>query len=308
MKSIVVTGASGFLGGYVARHFDSLGWRVLGVGRGPAPAAVREVLRTYHRWSLPDPRFGELLRQTTPRLLVHCAGPSSVAESFVHPERDHVNGPGLVVDVLSHLQAFSPRTRFVLLSSAAVYGNPEQLPISEEQMLAPISPYGRHKMECEKLCRDFARDFGLATASVRIFSAYGPGLARQVVWDICRKVMTESEIVLQGTGTESRDFIHATDVAHGIQAVCNGGRFEGEAYNLAAGCEVTIAELAERALFHLGVERRVVFDGVLPAGTPRNWRADVSKARALGFTPSMTLDFGLASVAQWMRQRTLVAA
>jgi UDP-glucose 4-epimerase len=308
MKTVLITGANGFLGRYVARHFDTLGWRVIGVGRGPASASLREVVRTYWRWRLPDVRFGELLRETTPRLLVHCAGPSSVAESFRHAERDFANGPGLVFELLSQLRTFSPRTRFVFPSSAAVYGNPARLPVGEEHPLAPISPYASHKVQSEKLCRDFAKDFALRTAVLRIFSAYGPGLRRQVVWDIFQKATTQAEVVLQGTGEETRDFVHATDVARGVEQVYRAAQFHGAVYNLASGHDITIAELAERICRQLEMNATVRFDGVLPPGTPRHWRADVQRIRQLGFEVSVPLEYGLAGVAAWIRKTSLIVA
>jgi UDP-glucose 4-epimerase len=308
MKTVLVTGVSGFLGQYVARHFDSLGWRVIGVDRGIAPADVRVSLRAYHRWNLPDVRFGDLLRESTPRLLVHCAGPSSVVESFAHPERDFADGPALVFEILSQLRVCSPRTQFMFLSSAAVYGNPASLPVSESAKLLPISPYATHKMQCESLCAEFAKDVALRTASVRIFSAYGAGLRRQVIWDILQKAMTLDHVILQGTGAESRDFIHAMDVARAIERVSNAGNFIGEAYNLASGREVTIAELAEQVIYHLGFDVRVRFDGILPPGIPRNWCGDVRKLMALGFTPSMSLENGLVNLTRSVRGQESMAA
>lgn len=308
MKTILITGANGFLGQYVAQHFDSLGWRVVGVGRGAATAALRVSLRTYHRWNLPDLRFGELLRELTPRLVVHCAGTSSVAQSFVCPERDFADGPALLFEVLGQLRAFSPRTQFLFLSSAAVYGNPATLPVSEKAKLEPISPYATHKVQCENLCREFAKDVGMRTATVRIFSAYGAGLQRQVVWDIAQKAAEHHEVTLQGTGAESRDFVHASDVARGIERVVASAQFMGEAYNLASGREVAISELAERVLHHLGRSVPIRFDGVLPPGTPRNWRADIGKLSALGYAPSVSLEHGLANVARFVRGQFAAAA
>jgi nucleoside-diphosphate-sugar epimerase len=95
--------------------------------------------------------------------------------------------------------------------------------------------------------------YGLATASVRIFSAYGPGLRRQVLWDICQKVITQKTLILQGTGQESRDFIHALDIAKAFRVIACDAPMQGEVYNLASGQEVTVRELATLVLKHFRV-------------------------------------------------------
>lgn len=299
---VVITGVNGFLGQYAARHFASSGWSVVGVGPSlPLPSLVG-TLRRYHRWRLPEPRFAEMIREWSPDLCVHCAGRSSVPGSFTMPAEDFECGPVAVFHVLDQIRQNSPGTKFLFLSSAAVYGNPTRLPINEDHPLAPASPYGHHRVLSERLCLEFAQLFHVPTASLRIFSAYGPGLRRQVLWDICTKATRSTELILQGTGAESRDFIHATDVARALEHVARLAPFVGEAYNLASGRETTIAELAERLLERLAPHVRLHFDGTLPPGTPKNWCADVAKLSTLGSTPQVSLDDGVFEYARWFAQ------
>lgn len=318
MNRVLVTGVNGFLGRAIASHLTACGYHVLGVGRGRVKASLRRVLERFYPWHLPDARFGELLRETRPAMCIHAAGPASVAQSFADPAHDFANGPCLVHEMLQQLRAASPRTRFLHLSSAAVYGNPATLPVREDQPLAPVSPYGMNKRLAERVCQEFSASHNLGTASVRIFSAYGPGLRRQVIWDILRKAATETEVLLQGTGQETRDFIHAEDVARGIETLLRAAPFEGEAYNLARGEEVAIADLACRVLDAACQDSgdrpagrysrsRVRFDGVLPAGTPRRWCAEMRTLSDLGFTPRVPLDAGLAGVAAWFRKTEMRA-
>jgi UDP-glucose 4-epimerase len=180
-----------------------------------------------------------------------------------------------------------------------VYGDPQVLPVSEAQPPAPLSPYGYHKLLGEILAEEFTRLYALPTASVRIFSAYGPGLRRQVVWDICARALATGALQLRGTGQESRDFIHAADVAGALATLIERAPFQGERYNVASGRETTIASLAALLLEALGVKAMPEFDGVATPGDPRNWRADTSKLSALGFSPSIALEDGLRSVAAW---------
>lgn len=301
MQTVLITGVAGFIGRYVARHFSEQGWSVIGVDNSPPENAPTANLKVYQRLQMPDAALNALLQEYTPQACIHCAGRASVGLSMTDPLSDFYTNTALTFEILNALRLNAPNCRFIFLSSAAVYGNPESLPISETQSTAPLSPYGFHKWQCEQLCLEFAKVYGLPTASVRIFSAYGPGLRRQVIWDICQKAITQPLVTLQGTGQESRDFIHALDIAKALLALINSAPMQGEAYNLASGREVTISELANLILSSLDYEGVPQFDGVVPAGTPLNWQADISKLMALGFSPSVPLERGVKTFANWCR-------
>lgn len=300
-KSVIVTGVAGFIGRYVARHFSEQGWFVIGIDNSPPENAPLANLSVYHRLQLPDLSLFGLLKEHSPQVCIHCAGRASVGLSITDPAADFYANTVLTFEILNALRLHAPSCRFIFLSSAAVYGNPESLPVSETQPPAPLSPYGFHKWQCEQLCLEFTQVYGLPTASVRIFSAYGPGLRRQVLWDMCQKSITQKSIILQGTGAESRDFIHALDIARAIMVVATSAPMQGEAYNLASGREVTIAELANMVLDALEYNSTPQFDGVVPAGTPLNWRADVEKLSTVGFTPSVPIERGVKTFVNWCR-------
>jgi UDP-glucose 4-epimerase len=300
-RTVLITGVAGFLGRYVVRQFARAGWHVIGLDDVPPENAPLGTGVTYHRLRLPDPALCEILRVAAPQACVHCAGRASVPLSLEDPSADFRANTVLTFELLEALRRAAPQCRFLFLSSAAVYGNPAALPISETSPLAPLSPYGYHKLQGETLCEEFSRIFDLPTASVRIFSAYGPGLRRQVIWDICQKVLTTGALRLQGTGGESRDFIHAADVARALSCLADRAPARGEIYNLASGREVTITDLAQQLVKALGKDVPLEFDGVSPPGNPRNWRADISRISALGFVPEVGLDDGLRAIATWSR-------
>jgi UDP-glucose 4-epimerase len=215
------------------------------------------------------------------------------------PAADFQGNATLTFEMLDVLRQHAPGCRFLLLSSAAVYGNPATLPVSEDHPIAPLSPYGYHKRQAELLCEEFSRIYGLPTASARIFSAYGPGLRRQVVWDVCEKVLTTGRLTLHGTGSESRDFIHAADIARALCMVAEKAPCEGEIYNLASGRAVTIDELATLLLEALDSRVVPVFNGTATPGDPLHWRADMTKLSTLGFAPAISLEQGVRAVAAW---------
>ena len=121
------------------------------------------------------------------------------------------------------------------------------------------------------------------------------------MWDICHKAIIQKSVMLQGTGQESRDFIHAVDIAKALFLIATTAPMIGESYNIATEREVTISELASHVLDSLDYEELPKFDGTVPVGNPLNWRADISKLRSLGFSPTVSLEKGVNTFSNWCR-------
>jgi UDP-glucose 4-epimerase len=298
-RRLLVTGVAGFLGGALAELASTRGLVVAGCDR--VPAAGSSSLSSFTECELSPGALDALVRDFQPDFCVHFAGRASVPESVRDPVGDFQAGALPTIATLDSLRRLAPGCRFILASSAAVYGAPESLPITEQHMPRPVSPYGFHKLICEQLCREYHTLYGLRTASVRIFSAYGEGLRKQVVWDILEKVARGPALQLQGSSEASRDFIHARDVAEAILLVLERGELEGGAYNVASGRESSIAELARLICHALGAQVEVSFDGIVPPGTPLRWRADIALLSGLGFSPKVSLERGVEAVTAWWR-------
>ena len=296
---VLVTGVGGFLGGALARHWSTSSHDVLGL-------TTRPVVSTSFIQETSDYSLGALcqtLRNFAPDILVHAAGRASVPISIADPKSDFDAGPALVANVLEALRRESAQTKLLFLSSAAIYGQPEILPVPESAPSRPLSPYGYHKRIAELLCTEYRALYGLPCATVRIFSAYGPGLRRQVFWDLCRKFSSHAKNVrLQGTGEESRDFVNVRDIARAIDLVISKGNFDDGCYNLASGVETTIREVAAKVSATLGSSYCVPFDGRIPKGNPARWQADLRRLSALGFVPEIALDEGIREYAEWFRR------
>jgi UDP-glucose 4-epimerase len=305
MKTVLITGATGFLGRHTAALFHSRGWKTVGLGTRSTENAPLANLTEYLRLQLPSQNLPEIVRRLKPNVCIHCAGRASVELSMSDPAADFNSGVDATFNLLDAIRVHAPECRVVYLSSAAVYGNPERLPIGESDALRPISSYGYHKMTCEILCEEFHKVYGVQTAAARIFSAYGPGLRRQVIWDMCRKALTEPVLRMRGTGDESRDFIHARDVAAGLYLIAEKAECRAEAYNLATGTEATMRGIAELILAKTGRKIEIETDGIVHPGVPRNWRADLTRLHRLGFKPEMSLEHGIEAYAQWCHAEVL---
>ncbi len=276
--NVLITGATGCIGKAVCMACEAEGWATLPIKdmRLPADASALAAFIALH----------------PPDACVHCAGPASVRDSIIDPQRDFANSVSATFALLNVLRQAAPRCRTLLLSSAAVYGNPQRLPISEDSDLYPISPYGFHKRMVEQLGTEFHQLFGMPITSARIFSAYGVGLQRQVVWDVLQKARTtppDQPIYLSGSGNETRDFIHVDDVAQALVALLKFAPMRAEAFNVANGISVSIRELAHK----LAPQHQIQFDGIIRVGDPLYWQADISRLAALGFACRVGLDEGL---------------
>lgn len=299
MKKVLITGANGFLGRYVAMEFLSSGFVVAGVDaaqrqNGDLPEGI-----DYRSMLLPHPALVDFLSGFGPDVCIHCAGSASVAASFDDPDADFAASVVVTRAILSSLRKTAPRCRSVFLSSAAVYGEPSKLPVSEDDLSKPLSPYGYHKRICELLFEKSAILDGLPTASLRIFSAYGPGLRRQVLWEMASQLAEGKPLRLKGTGDETRDFIHAADVARAVRLVAEKAPAKGEVYNVASGCETSIHQAAKMLCSFFPGAEPPHFAGQPIKGDPQRWRADCSRLQALGFGPTLPLKDGLAALARW---------
>ena len=303
-ERVLITGAGGFLGSHIAHHFGALGHSVAAVGRFAVTASGTGSYPNLWKlggMTLPDQALHAIIRDFRPTLLVHCAGTASVADSMQQPYQDFCKTVQVCAFTLEAVRSCAPDCRFVLLSSASVYGNPESLPIPETAPLRPVSPYGYHKMLCETLAEEYATLHGMKVAVLRIFSAYGERLRRQVIHDICLKFADPDTagVELFGTGHESRDFIHATDVARVVDTI-HGADAVG-VFNAAAGVQTSIAEVAQSIGRHFQSGKRLSFNGVVRPGDPLNWQACTEKIAGLGFRRGLELDPGLARYVSWFK-------
>jgi UDP-glucose 4-epimerase len=307
MQKVFISGVGGFIGRHLARFFTGRGCLVYGLDTITEEQAPLTDLKAYHHLQLPSAELTSVLTTTQPEVFVHCAGRASVPLSMSDPRSDYLSGPVLTWEVLDALRRSAPECKFIFLSSAAVYGCPLRLPVKETDPVNPISPYGAHKLQAELVCREFASLFGIPSASARIFSAYGPGLRRQVVWDLCHQAITRHKIEAQGTGGESRDFMHVKDICEAVALLAEKAPLQGEVYNFGSSEETKISDLSTCIVESLGKECTIHFSGQVPQGTPLNWQADISELTALGFKPQIGIAEGVRSYMDWCKAELSIA-
>jgi UDP-glucose 4-epimerase len=231
---------------------------------------------------------------------INCSGAASVPDSIKNPLRDYYLNTVNVFKLLEAIKNFQPNCRFMNLSSAAVYGNPKQLPINETDFPNPLSPYGIHKFQSEQICKEFHDFYNIQTCSLRIFSAYGNGLQKQLFWDLYKKAKTGFPFSLYGTGRESRDFIFISDLVKAIEIVAESSSFKADVINIANGQEIMIKDAV--AIFFSFFESDITysFSGDIREGDPVNWVADITILISFGYKPSVDIYTGLQQYFEWI--------
>jgi UDP-glucose 4-epimerase len=299
----IVTGVGGFLGGQLAQALVREGWEVAGVGHaGGDGTRVRECLRI---WVEEDVSLESLRRAGLEASAVfHCAGGASVAASYGAPQADFFRTVGATSGVLEYARLASAPCAVIYPSSSAVYGQSERQPITEDCPLSPTSPYGWHKLQGEQLCQMYGACFGVPIVRVRLFSVFGAGLRKQLLWDACNKAAL-GEFRFGGTGGETRDWIHVTDAvrllilaaaqANPASPVVNGGT------GVAPPVEEVLSWLGQRLSFPGAPS----FSGCVRAGDPVHYQACCARAREWGWAPEVTWREGMADYARWFKTSTM---
>jgi len=307
MSVIWITGGKGFIGRHLARHAAAQGTKVFGIGHGHWPTSESSKWQ-YAHWSNAEIDGASLTRLAKisgpPETVFHLAGGSSVGASFENPLEDFHRTVGATARLLEWVRMNSVETRVVAASSAAVYGEGYEGAIGESTTLRPFSPYGNHKVMMEMLIRSYAQSFNVRAAIVRLFSVYGPGLEKQLIWDLCSKLSAYdvSSVQLGGTGREVRDWLHVEDAAKLLWLCRFACSTSVPCVNGGNGTVNNVAEIVSLVTTAWKTDVPVVFSGKSRAGDPVSLLADMSSARSLGFSPAISVLDGIRGTVAWFKQ------
>ena len=235
--------------------------------------------------------------------VLHLGALIPIPYSYRHP-REFVETN--VVGTLNVLEA-ARRThvaRIVQVSSSEVYGSAQIVPMTEEHVLHPQSPYAATKVGADQLALSYASSFGLPVVIARPFNTFGPRQStRAVIPTIVTQALTRDRIELGSTET-TRDFMYVADTAAGIARCAEVEDVVGEVFNLGTGAETSIGDVVERVFAATGKELPVVIveERLRPAESEVDLLcASVDKARArLGWEASVPFDEGLGRTIEWI--------
>ena len=175
-QKILITGANGFLGRYLANKFSNYGAKIYGLGHGKF--SKKDLIHNRISKYICDEINISTLKETCkkPNKIIHCGTSASVSYSVINPKEDFERTINSTLEVLEFMRLYADDAHLVLPSSAAVYGHKEKYPISVNAKINPVSPYGNSKRISENLCNFYRNHFNLKISIIRFFSLYGPGL------------------------------------------------------------------------------------------------------------------------------------
>lgn len=261
--------------------------------------------KRYFCISAENPDFSIVFKQEEFDVCINASGIANVSLSMKNPIADFDANARNVFCILDCIRQYQSHCSFITLSSAAVYGNPERLPIKEVDKLKPVSPYGFDKMISENICRLFSEIYGVKTSCLRLFSVYGEGQKKMLLWDVCCKFRDDSIVSLFGTGNESRDYIHVTEIPRIISLIIERQKENFSVYNIANGKQIKVRYVAELIKQYMKSDKEIVFSNDVRKGDPLNWEADISKIKAFGYEPDISIEDGINKYVDWFKKQSL---
>lgn len=309
MKSLV-TGAAGFIGSHLVEKLLGAGHEVVGIDcfldNYPRHFKDHNLANFHHH---PKFRFvNEDLTKTDLKALLqgvgyvfHLAGQPGVRSSwgseFSRYTENNISATQLLLEAAKDLKL----EKFVYASTSSVYGDTADLPMREDGLTRPVSPYGATKLAAEHLCHLYSQAYGVPTVALRFFTVYGPRQRPDMFFHIfMRALRTGAAVPLYDDGEQTRDFTFCADIVDGLyQAAHYGG--QGEVFNLGGGSQVSLLTAIALAEKIAGAKANLQrFDR--QRGDVRHTSARLDLARdKLNYQPRVGLADGLEQEWQWVK-------
>ena len=309
-RSVLVTGAAGFIGSHAAEALRAAGYRVLGVDnfcdfydRRWKEANLKTTQIDCEETDITDgPAISRLIGRLKPHAILHLAAMAGVRPSIERP----VYYSKINVEGTTHLLQAAIENKvakFLFASSSSVYGNQKKVPFSEEDDVnEPISPYAATKRAGELICHSFWHLYQMPISCLRFFTVYGPRQRPDLaIHKFTRLIAAGKPIPIFGDGSSSRDYTFVADICRGILAAlerCDRYRI----YNLGGSEPVTLSHLVEELEKALGTKAIINRKPAQPGDVERTF-ADLTRSTAeLGYKPQTPLTEGLRKFVQWFKE------
>jgi len=305
MKALV-TGCAGFIGSHLTERLLREGYEVIGIDcftdyypREIKEANLSNVLKS-KKFKLIEEDILEMNKFPEVDYVFHEAAQAGVraswGKSFETYMRNNVQATQKLLEFYKDLDI----KKFVYASSSSVYGDAE-LPMREDSLLKPVSPYGVTKLAGENLCYLYWKNYNVPTVSLRYFTVYGPRQRPDMaIHKFVKAIFNGDEITVFGDGTQTRDFTFVDDVVEATILAAESNSV-GEVFNIGGGSRVSVNDLIEMMEDIIGKKAKVKYIEK-QKGDVRDTLADVSKAsELLHWAPRVDINAGLKSFIEWFK-------
>ena len=288
----VVTGGAGFIGSNIVKKLVSRGDNVtvidnLNTGKENNLSTVRDKI-VFLKDSIQNV---DLLEKETENIdgVFHQAALASIQDSYSKPDEYHsvnVNGTENILKL-----AQKNNFKIVYASSSSVYGNPERIPIKEEDSKNPINPYAETKLKKEELAIKYSKN-GVKVIGLRYFNVFGKGQSKEyagVLKLFLERIRDKLPPRVNGDGTQFRDFVYVEDVAD-ANIMSMDSKINHEFFNVGTNTSISILDLAKTVIKYSGLNIDPIFGPALKGDVQRTI-ADINLIKdKIGWTPTVTLE------------------
>jgi CDP-glucose 4,6-dehydratase len=319
-RTVLVTGAQGFVGSHLAERLLGLGADVVVPRRDRPARSYFELAGLEERCTIVHCDLSEydsllrILAEHDVEVVFHLAAQTIVGTANRSPLSTfeaNVRGTYLLLEACRAAGVVGEApTRVVVASSDKAYGRHDDLPYREDSPLQPTYPYDVSKACTDLIARSYAATFGMPVAVSRLANVYGPGdfNMSRLVPDTARALVAGERPVIRSDGSPQRDFIYvedAVDAYLAIAASLDRPELAGRAWNAGSGEPVSVLDLVRRLVGASGVavEPDVQGEGVPAGEIDRQWLDSTAIRTELGWQPRWGLDEGLAATWAWYAER-----
>ncbi|MDQ3008131.1 MAG: SDR family oxidoreductase [bacterium] len=316
-KTVVVTGAAGFLGSHLCDALIAAGAKVIGVDNfltGDADNLTQ--LSNHDHFVFVEADVNQQPSSYLPanekiECIFHFASPASPPLYQAHPVETYLVNSMATHQLLQYLLQHNPAARFVFASTSEIYGDPEIHP-QVESYWGNVNPngirscYDEAKRLGETICGVHQRDFEMDVRIVRIFNTYGPRMDindGRVIPNFIKQILNQQPLELYGDGTQTRSFCYVDDLINGIMKLASVDAGSGKSINIGNPTEFTMLEAVAVLESITGTKLETVFKP-LPQDDPVRRKPDITLAKhVLEWQPTISFEEGLKKTIEYFRQR-----
>ena len=300
-NKVIVTGGAGFLGTHLCRRLEKEGYTplVIDLKENPEYQTIIADVRDKEKMM-------ELIKDVN--IVFHLAALIEAGESVNHPQAFIDTNLAGALHVMDAMKQNGVST-FIFSSTAAVYGEPQQVPISEDDRTLPVNPYGMTKLALEALLSSYVYSHGLTGIALRYFNLYGPEEHHKpethVIPRFIDQVMNGNEVTVYGNGEHLRDYIHVADIvdAH-IKAITYAEKNPNtyNYFNISTEKPASVMEIVKLIEKTLDIPANITHLDPRP-GDPMKLYAKATKAKeVLGWEAKVDLEAGLKETVNYFKE------